>query len=696
MKKILYTIPFVLLVLGCTKGLMPSQEVDNVPEDGQKVTLEFSIPVPAQTKADMSGKPDLSASKMYVLVFNTVTGALIEAPEATFTAVSDNGKVTTDEAGAVTITNKAAYKADVIMGSSSRALHFLMDAPTHPVTSGIADETNLGTAENPVLKGDTEAMVWQKLFTTGKQAAYWQRIELPNGIHAYTYLGGEPVYKDHVQGNWDDNGTPDILSDDFYYDTHNNKVFQGDYINKLGEKIVDGTGFFACDDVSNRVAVVPMVRNFARIKLTSTAEGLTLTKAVLANVPRSGYVAPYHSADNKFVVNYTTITNGTLNLNSSTVLNSGYDAPVPAGEIDRDCPEESSCTNAVNGTIELFTYERGIPSENPTCVLVCFNDSRNDSRWFKIDITDDNGNYVPLYRGFDYPMEIQSISGSNGYGDLETAFDNPSLSDVSGSPETKTLTRIADGKGLNLWVDYIDYPHLGDETAVLLRYKFWHDTEGNLSNTVKATVSHKTSAHAVISQSETLTGSEYAGTDTQDETSGWYYVSVPLSGKGNTIKRSVVRISGTYNHRTIYRDVTFTVSPPLKFDDLSATPLTRDAANIETELSITLPPSLGFSMFPMVLQIEALDNNLNPAASEGDMSAGYGDTFFSGVEGVTKNGKAIYFIKTVQPDDYNESGTTITVKLKTINASGNATKILVVDQKGRFEKKVCDLTVSGS
>ena len=685
MKKILYTISVAFLVLGCSKGLDP---VDNIPVEGQKVTLEFSVPLEMETKGAMAALPTLSdTSKLFVLVFNTSTGALIEAPRATFTTVTGNG-----------VTNKKTYKVDVIMGSTPRALHFLLDAPNHTVVSGASlDETALGYGGNPVMKGDTEAMVWQKLYSSDKQAAYWQRIALPNGIHAYTYLGGQPVHTEGMApGSYDNGGTTDVLTDDFYYDKHNNKVFQGDYINKQGYKIVDGTGFFACDEVSERVAMVPLVRNFARIKLSAGPNlGLTLTKAVLANVPKYGYVAPYHSAGNAFVANYMTITDGALNLNSSTVRQSGYDAPVPAGAngIDTTPPLESACTNAVNGVVELFTYERSIPTADPTCILVCF----NGNKWFKIDVTDDAGNYIPIYRGFDYPMEITSIVGADGYDSIGDAFSNVSLGDVSGSPDTQTLTRVADGKGLNLWVDFIDYTHIGETTpTVILRYKFWHDTAsiGNLSSSVTAVVTHKTTPHAITGDAEELEGISYSGTDTQDSASGWYYVSVPLAATGDNIKRSVVRIQGIYNNRKLYRDVTFSVYPTQSLEPISATALTSDAANQETTLSFFLPPSLGSSMFPLVFQIEALNDNLNPASSEKDVPASFGTTLFSGVTGYTKSGQAIYYLKTVNYTEYNsETGTVVQVKLKTIKASGNATTIIVADQKGYFNKATTTLSV---
>ena len=81
MNNYIYILSIALLsALSCSKQMdFPSiDEVQNVPENA-KLTLEFSVPLPEQTKGEMANTPDITG-KMFVLVFNTNTGALIEAP----------------------------------------------------------------------------------------------------------------------------------------------------------------------------------------------------------------------------------------------------------------------------------------------------------------------------------------------------------------------------------------------------------------------------------------------------------------------------------------------------------------------------------------------------------------------------------------------------------------------------------------
>lgn len=695
MKRIIYILSIAVLSAACTRGLDLGRQEAVPPVEGDKVTLEFSIPVPPQTKAVLSDQPDLTDQKMYVLVFNTTTGALLEAPEATFTAVTAEGEA-----------NAAAYSVEVTLGSSPRALHFLLNAPTYEKPAGAGFEvTELGYAADPVLLGDTEAAVWKKLYTSNREAAYWQRVALPDGIHAYTYKGGTPVHlpadqegRDKILNSYSNNDTPDDLTDDYYYDTYNNKVNEGDYINRVGRKIVDGEGYFASDDVTEKVASVPMVRNFAKITLKSSASNFTLEKAVLANVPAYGYVAPYYSAGNTFVPG-----NMTATLDAATVAASGYDAPMPSGTIITTCPDVTDCTAVDSeGNITLFTFERGIPEADPTCLLVCGTFNGKKDTWFKVDITNESGVYVPLYRAFNYPMDITSIESADGFDSIGDAFANPALGDVSGSPETQTLTKIANGKGLNMWVDFIDYTYIGTGTGIQLRYKIWDDNGTNYSSSAKAVVKeHKTSEKAVGKDKDAeINTTQYEGSDTLDGETGWYYIAVPLTATGDNIKRSVVRITGSNSDgsQTLYRDITFSVYPHQTMT-LNATPLASESAGATSTLSITLPPSLGFSMFPLVFQIEALAGNINPANTETDIPADFGETLFNGVEGYTKTGQSIYYLKTVNYDDYDpENGTTITVSLKTTKAgsssASNATTLIVADQKGYFNKATTELTVN--
>ena len=701
MKKLFSIFFAALLAVACVEPLQPCLgPVDDHGislSNGPKMTMEFSIPFSSPaTKGEMTDQPNITAaSKVHVFVYNATSGALLQVSKATLKGtVTSNTPWGTAESA---ITNHADFVVEVDMGSAHRYLQVVVDAPTYslPEDSTNDNETGIGYADNPIYLGDSETDVASKLYTRGGATAYWQRIDLPNGLQAYTYPGGTPTKGD----DWTYTGphTPD----DYYVDGKGQTVYVGDFVNASGYKITDGTGYVMSTDVANRVKYIPLVRNFVKIRVSKADDGtFTPQKAVLINVPASGYIAPYSSASG-FVSFYQkdldlkrlqkpenpiqNIKYGTQGIDST-----GYTAPVPNDEYDTDCPAESKCVSADNnGVIPLYMYERGVATSNPTQLLVYgrFDDSSSDC-WLKIDITDTDGHYIAFYRDLTYEMEIGAITGTPGYRTMQEAYNMPSVGNPSSSPETQTLTQVSDGKGTMIWVDFIDYASFDkNANSVRLRYKFVSFDDSKTSADAELSVTHKTATGAVTRTD--LTGYPYSGTDTQDEQDGWYYVNVPLAAQGSTIMRSVVRVSGTATNSvgktvTLYRDVTFSVMPTQNMT-VSISPLSSDTENQNTTATITLPDGLGYSLFPLVIRIEPYNGSLSPTDS--DLPVGHGTSTFSTLNSSDtyyRTDNYYWYEKTISYDDY-EGGTRVyTAHFKTIYTSGNETMVAFSDPYGHF------------
>ena len=468
-------------------------------------------------------------------------------------------------------------------------------------------------------------------------------------------------------------------------------------------------------DVANRVKFIPLVRNFVKIRV-SKAEGgnFTPSKAVLINVPKSGYIAPY-SAASGFVSYYlkdekldhlqkpaTPVTGEKYG--EAGIISTGYTAPVPNDGIDTGNPGEGKCVSAQNGVITLFMYERGVATSNPTQLLV-FGSLNGTNTWLKMDITDTDGNYIALYRDLTYEMKICSITGTSGYPTIEAAYNGTAIGNPSASPETKTLTQVTDGKGTGIWVDFIDYASFNKEAgSVRLRYKFWGQ-DGKTSVDAVLSVSHSTTGHAVTTS--TLTGAEYRGTEpTQDEDDGWYYVNVPLAAQTATVMRSVVRVSGTAVNTagktvTLYRDVTFTVMPTQTMT-VEMSSLGTDAFGKSTTATITLPDGLGYALFPLVIRIEAYNGSINP--SDSDLPVGYGTSTFSTLTQTNnpdygtysryvRTSNSLWFEKTIDYTSYDSGTRVYTADFTTIYSSGNPTVVAFSDPDGHFYTRVASLTL---
>ena len=667
---------------------------------GARLTLGFNVPMPVATKA-MTEDPEIKSIHVFVFVDNGVSdnGVLFEVQKAELgglvnkNAIMDydqtygtdgiNGHISNFDDNTVL----ARWQVNLLMSRTKRRLHFVANLP-----EGFA-MPEAGTAEFSVMRS---------IQTAGDDVAYWQMVELEHGVLAYTYDGtgkfsyigsdGTKVEQSVSAAGIEGWQSYDSGTGTYHYKDKDGAVIdvvKGDYIATTGHKILDGKGFYASEELSETVSMIPLIRNFARIKVVAaagTGHNFRLDSAVLINVPGSGYVAPFDDHSNHFVEAYRNA--GSTALSHDVIFNAGYPASIPPDTIVTKCPAEAVKAATVNNrdTVLLYMYERGIPTKNPTSLLVKGSLSGGEKRWFKIEIADENGSYFPIYRDFTYEVEIKSISGSDGYKTMEEAWKTPAIGDISSSPETETLTQISDGN-LTLWVSYIDTTTMQStpQSATLL-YKFY-DTQNLTGDNVTLTVVPVEGREAAIdttssgSGSSTLAGTPYSGNG-PDKQTGWYQVNVPLRGAGSEPKISTLHVEGKKpGGKTFFRNVTFRVMQKRDFTLLAST-LDSQAAGDTATLSVTLPPYLGYSVFPLTLMIEAQAGNLNPGGDE-NLSVESGTSLF----GTGKN--AFYFLKTISYSEYQANRTYPIVFKTTVDgestASGtNATMIAVKDKDGYF------------
>ena len=699
MKKIFNIILMAALLLGaysCTDLLDPSlrglgrnqQLLENA-----KVTVYFGVPEEVTTKADMAAQPSIST--MHVFVFNKI-GVLIE------TAVAR-------ELGSVTSNGEAGAKhwaVDLQMGAAERHLHFIADLPS----------------DFEIPKTGSEVALIQSITTKTPAAAYWQRIVLANGIDAYKYDGtGEYSYVDPTTGESHTVAVPGTVSGDTYSyedteagETITITVNKGDYINTSGKKVLDAKGLYASESLSRQLTLIPMIRNFARIQLTSSMSGFTIVQAALINTPKEGFVAPYNDIKNEFVYSYTH-PDPAHPFTSYDIDTSGYLATAPAAGIA--VPTKDPNTQKLVGvsyktpvtvsgkdSITFFMYERSLPTTNPTSMLVQ-GTLGTKTKWYKIELADENGSYFPIYRDLTYVLDIKGLS-ADGYDTPEEAFDNSPVGDLSESTETATLNQINDGKGLTLWVEYIDYTDMDanpNEHTVTLLYKLYHTSSDAtpvttiLNDQVEPTIKAYANTDAAIKE---FTTAAYRGPDesTPDGKGGWNQATVTLYGVGEHMKKSDLHVfadltasenPGGYAKK-ISRNVTYRVLPKQPLT-VTATELADEDANEPTTVTITLPANLGYSVFPLTLMIEAGNNALmttDGLAVESGKS----------LTGTSSKTNTFYFLKTISASEY-EASRVYELNFKTTRegsaANSNATTIYVKDKEGRFDLASCELTVRG-
>lgn len=670
MKKILSLAIPIALALGfvsCQKesGLAGKEFQQELAPDAT-LTIGFGIPEEAKTKADMAADPTIES--IHVLIFDKETGVLLQTCKATLGAKTVNKNYGDPDAAESDVTI-SSWKIDgVTMTDKHRILHFV---------ANLADED--------VPAAGTETSIFQSLATTGKSASYWQRVEVPNilpyvydGSRTYSFVDDNGVFQKDQPVKIQEGSS--FADDGSYTDVNGFVVSQGDYIDYTSAKIVNGTGYYASESASSKLTNVKLIRNFARIKVKNNWSSFTLKKIALGNVPAAGLVAPY--ASGTFPAPYTS---------GEPVITSlsNYSPLLPAEGVNSDLPSEFVTVDESQEAM-LYVYERGIPTAAPTSVLIggvlngataAQKDSDGNS-WFKIEVALESGAYFKILRDFTYNMEIASIDASaTPHASAEDAWKSAPVGDISNSPETATLNQITDGKGLMLYVQYIDDVVMNNETVRPLLYTFVYESGGT-----KTYFNDKVTFTAEAKPGSTLpsaTGSEitFGNIDDYrdlipDANYTWGVALIPINAKSETspILQSDVVVTGKITAednpvpgytKELSRRVTYTVMGAQKLG-LTTSRVSADAAGNSTTLTIKLPDTFGPSVFPITLKIEAEDNNLAPVDN---LSVESGKSSFR----PTATTNSYYFLKTISYSDYQEAaaaGYKFDCVFKTTKATG--------------------------
>lgn len=770
MKRVFYILTAALVTLGaCTKEIdwnaIPVEEsADAVYPEGAYIDMQFSVPMPAATRAgEMADNPVIDS--MFVAVFDA-SGTLKQYELAEIVPVTQNGRA-----------NAQYFKVRLLLKSSECRLHFLANGP-----------------QKKKVTGGMESVLLQQWTTDYPNGAYWQRIVLPEGITAYSFSETKPDGTAWADGDYihfwylvktDENeeeyyepskeGVANVQHKSYrisvtssgrpYYTAGSQTVNVGDFVNAKGEKILDGTGYFQSTSVTEAVESVPLVRNFARLKVKAGSGNFTPSQYYLMNIADKGTIAPYSTAVGGFAPQYSVSNyNNTsrewvsgdpmiydlteVNENHDDLMTSltgsRYPADIPSsGKLIHTVAEVKANTNAIPSdwtvynagatdatlanTPSAFLFERGVPNKNqdPTYLLIGGSlTGYTGTRWFKVELTDALGRYFRVFRDVTYFLEIGQIDGSDGYATAAEAALGTPVSDVSNSLATENLEQVSDGKGTSMWVSYIDYvgnnPD-GEVKAIL--YKVFDSTTGDALTPL---INGESRYTLEVTDSTAIEGtlvtedSAYSGVG-PDGKSDWRYAEVKLVKPSlSGIVHGELLVSGitstgesSGSGKTLSRRVKYHVMSTQRLT-LSATALATEASGQETKLTITLPSGLGYSMFPLVLQIEAEKANLNPVASKNkvngvlvDLPVTTGTSYFS-----DKN--TFSFLFTINYSDYYDRSNTTnpyntkyelyfsTTKDYTGNGAtgSNETWFSVTDQGGYFfykpedESKLYDTSVN--
>lgn len=561
MKKAYSILPLLLVMLSVS-CVREEAIKESAPEAATvPVVLSFQEPLvlQAQTKAEpgMEMGREPAISNIHVAVFGS--DQYLKDYVSAYPCDADGNPVS----GGFASQNatSAYFLVRLPVSSKQRALHIIANGPS---------SLPFNAYENEIM---------QNLTVTDGNAAYWQRIEMPDGI-TIKETDGVPQQKPN-----------------------------GDYI--------------PSDATLAALSNISLVRNFASITLTENADNFEIVSYTLCNMPRSGAVAMYSANHGDWVPGYTDPGVSLedrlykyMDTDDNTVKT--YPGFPVSPDLDTTIPTTADAFNAPGVAISpgesFYVYERAVTSENPPFILMAarYVDSGTPSastpiRYYRLDLALESG-YFPIYRNFNYTVNVSGVT-VEGYDNPRDAAAHNSGSNFSMSLDTRSLPEVSNGI-IRLFVEHANYDWVynTDEQKFGFRFTLNGSSSGTLNDYV--TVTHK-DGNAINS----LT------VDTSDDSSDFRYVHYRMNmPDGTSTLSSTVQLEGLYTDGSstyrLVRLITIRVFNAKEINPYFTPFAVANEAEQLTILNIPLPWDLQSSMFPMEILIEDSAKVLNPAANE--------------------------------------------------------------------------------
>ena len=582
--------------------------------------------------ADPTDPHGSSIKNIYFAVFDAAGFKLSEYAEAIPNSyATENGVV-------------YSYSVKLSVTDEKRIVHIIANAP---------DRLKYGTEEE-VIGSLCTYLDAEESGEFDRQDAYWERIVLENGVHA----------------------EPDIAL-------------------KTDNPAEYAIKYAAYMDVVETLNEAKLTRNFTQLTLSNKATNFEVTGFMLENVPARGSIAPYNRNSMQFQEDYEHWTS-ILDMIDKTKGN--YQGFTPAGtEIISysDLTEEELQDMLIAPEGSAFCYEREVPKNNPLYVIIAgiYKDGIGVDvvTYYKIDLRDQDKQYFPVLRNFNYRVNINTVSRDGAATIKEALASSPAGSDISTSLDLKELTNISDGEA-RMFISETDVVIVGkkdaedtdvvspDDQKVYLQYKFipkiTEDTPANITKEQwianwKTANPGKTDAEAeaaleagntpYVTITRTLGDGSTAVFKTagisvngSDETgTGFRKMTLTPFAPDAIIKTETITITGHYKNskgwQEISRETTFHLREMLNMT-LSCSPSKiPNTAGEAVDVVIGLEAGLPSAIFSLDMNIEANGLSLTPNGDLLPVTSAY-----STIPGKSAT-PSFYYTKTITWTNYLEA-----------------------------------------
>lgn len=386
--------------------------------------------------------------------------------------------------------------------------------------------------------------------------------------------------------------------------------------------------------LSTDAAPITMVRNVARITLTSSDDEFNIVGFTIVNAPTTGSVAPYYQQpiNNDYFFNYITseTKNGTTNAtNAYETLTKNYiGVPYKGTLIDAPADIEPNPITEGSKIFVHYMYERTQEANNAFLVVKRDLGTTANPRYkyYKLDILRTNPvtgeeEYYRILRNFSYDLTIENVADDAvGYDNVADAAGATASNNISVSSELKDLTNISYGEE-HLYVNKTEIVWTNNNN-IEIKFKYINEdvVRNNLVNFYfrdskvedQDPIYDETKGYTIIP----------APTEGGD---GFATISIPTTGlvaKPNWKEQEVLIKAGNLS-----RTVNLLLIQPYGMQLVCYDGGTNGTATTTTDkevtasmnqhvrANITIPPGIPESIFPLTFYIEAEKNSLHPNAN---------------------------------------------------------------------------------
>ena len=435
--------------------------------------------------------------------------------------------------------------------------------------------------------------------------------------------------------------------------------------------------------LSTTLKKIPLVRNFAKIKIGTVPPGFTVTGFALINTPTSGTVAPYNVNEGCFEPYWKASGDNKVGKDYSDLKDANYDAFMPVNVTLGSQPTTSTSDGDLTfNTDDKYTYESSY--KNQTAVIIKGHRDAASDTYYKVELYDaQNGNYDVL-RNVEYTININNVVGE-GYSTAKEAADNVGGNNISNSIATQSLLNISDGTQ-RLYVEYTSKRVMEASTPFTLKYRF--TTNGKATNVTYnnkiittsgsesedngyLTITRKITSEDGTAVLLTDTGVNTSGQTTQDS-DGWSILTLTPQAQmpdGNKVWSEDLIITSKCNGVTLSRTVKLYMLNPYVMEVVcNPSEVANNDINQPVTVNTNIPANLPSDIFPLVFDIEAAKLSLYPDPDATDV---LGHTIVmpvvSGPSIINSSKNSFYYQRTLTYAEYE----------KLVENAGGATTVAI-------------------